>query len=1446
MSSDREPIGYGQGITDAQRHSLRSKVAHAAEILHAQGPISTFIHTNPLHSMEHLPFEQAVQEAERLLGGQGYLSNEEFRRLYRTGRITDDDLVAAFANHALPLGPVRIAEVDGQRIEAEDIHRVHLLHGIESLDSSHLPWQVHHEKATRRFREDVPSEKQATILRKAATELRLSLDRVGREWTLAEWVQAHINLDLPGYLRNGLCHELDREAQNEPEDQATRSLLDDDRFSEEVAAGLDRLDIPPDRRQGYLKCIDRQLYNMGLFATRRLNELRARWLETEVRLLKDLVPRHFGIRETFVAITRYFEEHLETYAVLSLWNTVLTSRGLEDPLSPTNPQSLHREDQADRIATALYERVMAVERDAGIAIPLTADLKTAIETKVAYLARRKERREVILALLGKAKQPYQPNAIPPLTLTAKAQSLLARKPRGVGYSSPLVRLLGETHMRGGFWWETWDDVVAHPLLIATQPVDDEAWRRLLREELRVHLSDSARAALGEKYGTPRQNPEAEQRRQAILAGILEEGLTLSAWEAMQEDAPHWSDGEQDGPNHDALQEEHLCRVILEGLRPTDLTRKGFQALDELVTLRGRTSARRRLMADLRKLDPREQMIKTAHTILAEKMAHLGHDLTLSDFLRRMTGLDLTAQVNQYMIKWCGAFLDEGLAAWPMPGRAQGFYAAWKALAEHDWSFALAGVRGWGEAVRGLPDRADDALIATLHALGIPEDHWSDYLAKRLVQLPGWAGLIKWREHRPQYPRQQAEHIDLVEYLAVRLFCESLFIKHVCRTVWNLDGTARSLHRLFRDHPSEFMVRRELSLGGLPPYLAERARNLLKKNPQGLDREDWIRLAEMIWVYRESQTPGHSSIHTLCRNAWRLFHLAQFLGFSAGEVRSLSVDETDRLLQVLDSFPSSAHGPVWLHAYEHHHQEQILQHLAHNRTAVAWREERPRAQFALCIDEREESLRRHIESQDPSYETFGTAGFFGVAMTYSRLDEEKATPLCPVVVTPAHRVLEIASTDKGMPGRRASLGKKWLTLFDKLFSELKTNPVTSYFVIDITASILGVALLGKILFPRRFERFLESLHHTIAPSVKTTLLLESTSDRPGPATTPQRLGFTMDEQTGIVEGQLRIMGLTKRFARLVLFVGHGSTSQNNPHESAHDCGACGGKHGGPNARALAAMANRPEVRFELRERGIDVPADTYFIGAQHNTASDSIMYFDTAMMPATHQQEFHRLARDLDHARALNAKERCRLLPMAPKAAPPDRALRHMERRSADFTQVHPEWGHATNASVIVGRRALTQGVFLDRRAFLQSYDPTQDPDGAILERILTAVVPVAVGIGLEYYFSRVDNRRYGCGTKVPHNITGLIGVMDGAQSDLRIGLPWQMVWVHEPMRLTFVVEANPGLVNAVVQRHRGLQKLFDNQWAHLMVLDFRSGTFFRYGPMGKWESVPTGQPAYVA
>jgi uncharacterized protein YbcC (UPF0753/DUF2309 family) len=131
-------------------------------------------------------------------------------------------------------------------------------------------------------------------------------------------------------------------------------------------------------------------------------------------------------------------------------------------------------------------------------------------------------------------------------------------------------------------------------------------------------------------------------------------------------------------------------------------------------------------------------------------------------------------------------------------------------------------------------------------------------------------------------------------------------------------------------------------------------------------------------------------------------------------------------------------------------------------------------------------------------------------------------------------------------------------------------------------------------------------------------------------------------------------------------------------------------------------------------------------------------------------------------------------------------------------------------------------LFLDRRAFLVSYDPSRDDDGAILARIMAAVVPVVAGISLEYYFSYVDPTGYGCGTKLPHNVTSLLGVMDGAQSDLRTGLPWQMVEIHEPTRLAIVVEASRDRLRRVVEANPTIERLVRQRWIWLACLDAES------------------------
>jgi uncharacterized protein YbcC (UPF0753/DUF2309 family) len=261
-----------------------------------------------------------------------------------------------------------------------------------------------------------------------------------------------------------------------------------------------------------------------------------------------------------------------------------------------------------------------------------------------------------------------------------------------------------------------------------------------------------------------------------------------------------------------------------------------------------------------------------------------------------------------------------------------------------------------------------------------------------------------------------------------------------------------------------------------------------------------------------------------------------------------------------------------------------------------------------------------------------------------------------------------------------------------------------------------------------------------------------------------------------------------------------------------------------------MANRPVVRALLAERGIAIPPDTWFLGAEHNTCNEEIVWYDLEDLPPTVRPAFDKLNAELDRARQLSAHERCRRLASAPRQPDLPQALAHIAGRAADFSQARPELGHATNAAAVVGRRSLSQGVFFDRRVFLISYDPTQDPDGKLLEGLLLAVGPVGAGISLEYYFSTVNNDRYGCGTKVPHNVTGLFGLMEGAASDLRTGLPRQMIEIHEAMRLQLVVECKPEVLGAIYQRQPPLQELIGNGWIKVAAMDPETGVISEFVP----------------
>ena len=376
--------------------------------------------------------------------------------------------------------------------------------------------------------------------------------------------------------------------------------------------------------------------------------------------------------------------------------------------------------------------------------------------------------------------------------------------------------------------------------------------------------------------------------------------------------------------------------------------------------------------------------------------------TISDWVDRLGEAGLVDQINNQLIKWLAAFLDEGLAGWEMPQREEGFYQAWRQLVQEDFSGTLLGIKDFAGKIRDLPEDPEDAICLFLHKLRIPQEQWKDYLSRQLSLLPGWTRYIRWLGEHPTYHAQRSHPIDTTQYLAVRLFYETELTQAACQQEWGIDGTVPALVAFWKDRPDEY-------------------RNRIEGAAHSIDQTK----------------------QAVCRDAWRFFHLAQFLEVSPIEVHDFSPSDAQAILHWINDFPSDQHSPVWLEAYEDSFREEILRKISVHRGSVPALEARPRAQLVLCIDVRSESFRRHIEAQGP-YETFGFAGFFAIPISHQAFDSHERSFLCPVLLTPNHAVTETPRSGGAPALERYSSGTRWHQLGHHLFSRFEAS---SYWVDD---------------------------------------------------------------------------------------------------------------------------------------------------------------------------------------------------------------------------------------------------------------------------------------------------------------------------------------------------------------------------------------------------------------
>lgn len=537
---------------------------------------------------------------------------------------------------------------------------------------------------------------------------------------------------------------------------------------------------------------------------------------------------------------------------------------------------------------------------------------------------------------------------------------------------------------------------------------------------------------------------------------------------------------------------------------------------------------------------------------------------------------------------------------------------------------------------------------------------------------------------------------------------------------------------------------------------------------------------------------------------------------------------------LDSKPTELFGDVpktelsellniWQDAFEWTYYDQVL---AGVKIDAPKHEEIKEKSFQamFCIDDRECSIRRYLEKFDEGCKTYGTAGFFGVEFFYKPVHANSSTKQCPAPVTPKYLIKEEIENSKAKTNNDIHFGKHSLSLF------------TGWFIAQTLGFWSAFRLLLNIFRPSENAAAVSSFKHMDTTS-KLTIENKNLDD----VEEGLQVGFTVEEMALRVGNLLNSIGLVKDFASIVYVVGHGASSVNNTHYAGYDCGACSGRPGSVNARVISFMANHAGVREILRIQGIDIPASTQFVGALHDTTRDEIAFYDKEILTDENKQKHIKTEALFVKALDFNAKERSRRFESIDTKESPEAIHERIRIRAVSLFEPRPELNHATNALCLVGRREMSENLFLDRRSFMNSFDYEVDPEGKFLVNILNAVAPVCGGINLEYYFSRVDNHKLGAGSKLPHNVMGLFGVANGIDGDLRPGLPSQMIEVHDPIRLMVIVEHFTDVVLAAIKKSDQTYEWFLNEWIHLVVVNpvtkelsyFKDGAFTGYEPLQK-------------
>ncbi|NOR55855.1 MAG: DUF2309 family protein, partial [Sulfurovum sp.] len=823
-----------------------------------------------------------------------------------------------------------------------------------------------------------------------------------------------------------------------------------------------------------------------------------------------------------------------------------------------------------------------------------------------------------------------------------------------------------------------------------------------------------------------------------------------------------------------------------------------------------------------------------HTYLEEKSIYLNKEawiasltehLTLYEIHDALFGTSEKELIEKDVIEYIARYLDEAQTTLSMSDRDLGMFNTFKLYEDIDHE---------GDSESYVQEILEKLKIKDVEK----------YFLTHILKLHGWAGFIKYRSEDENYYPQQEHPSSLMDYMAVRLHFGLKYMQ---------DGKINDfdkVHAYIKENSAYAILKLLQSKGKLTGTY----------NDAMEEHQDY---QEILDAYVKDEINLDSLQIQLAKKSLPSLDMSliEFANFA-------------ELLKKEEGF-------LWLKSLE---DTYITEHVD-AFTAEHDYKEKPLSTTIFCLDVRSETMRRKVEESGP-HQTYGAGGFLGIPISFVEFDKAHEVALAPAVIKPKNIVFEIPVTAHEEYNSKKGISKT----YKKVLSDLKNNPYTPYIMVESIGWMFGIKLFGKTFFPQKtkklfdkikpkkpkttytldklssdeIEKYVKKLHINIINEVLTTqsgisldqtevdrlwqhlifdgMLCENVSKEvleqlkhayhitaEDYALQKEKLtmvGFTPDEQVMYIENLLNMIGLVKDFPKFVFISGHGSVSDNNPFESALDCGACGGSISLPNARALCMIANKPEIREKLKENGIDIPADVRFIPSMHVTTTDEMTFHDTDILSPEELELFSKVQSDFKKASYEAREERTLDLPNTNEQ-------NDLFVKTMDWSEPRPEWGLAGNMGVFAGPRDSCKHIPFKNRLFLHSYDSSIDNENSdLLTRIFNGPLVVGEWINLEHYFSTVDNKIYGAGSKVYHNVVSKIGVYNGNYSDLKIGLPTQSVFLegeayHEPVRLLTYMEAPLDTVAKAVENSIAKEFIL-NEWIRPIIIDKAAKKVYSY------------------